>query len=93
MLEGEGRLRVGDKTWTVPCYGGVLVGLDQLRQAFNDTSAEVAWLKVTWLIMGAPEELEFLTGSKTKPDMLLIYPTDPTQLRMELVGVAWPSKE
>ena len=49
-------MRVGDETLTVPKYGGVLVGPDQLRQVFNDTDDEVLWL-----IVGAPEELEFLT--------------------------------
>ena len=87
VLEGTGRLRVGDETLTAPRYGGVLVGRDQLRQVFNDTDAEVLWL-----IMGAPEELEFLPGAKTKPDMSLIYPTDPTQLPKELAGVQWSPK-
>jgi len=31
VLEGTGRLRVGDETLTVPRYGGVLVGPEQLR--------------------------------------------------------------
>ena len=34
VLEGTGRLRVGDETLTVPRYDGVLVGPDQLRQVF-----------------------------------------------------------
>ena len=87
VLEGTGRLRVGEETLTVPKYGGVLVGPDQLRQVFNDTDAEVLWL-----IIGAPEELEFLPGAKTKPDMSQIYPVDPTQLPKELAGVEWPPK-
>jgi hypothetical protein len=88
VLEGTGRLRVGDKTLTVPKYGGVLVGPEQLRQVFNDTDEEVLWL-----IIGAPEELEFLQGSKsTGMDLSLIYPTDPTQLPPELDGVEWPPK-
>jgi len=45
---------------------------------------------VLWLIIGAPQEVEFLPGAKTKPDMSLIYPTDPTQLPQELDGVQWP---
>ena len=85
VLEGTGRLRVGDETLTVPKYGGVLVGPDQLRQVFNDTDEEVIWL-----IIGAPEELKFLQGSKSQMDLSLIYPTDPTELPKELKGVAWP---
>jgi mannose-6-phosphate isomerase-like protein (cupin superfamily) len=87
VLEGTGRLRVGDETLTVPRYGGVLVEPDRLRQVFNDTDAEVLWL-----IIGAPEELEFLKGSKSQMDLSLIYPTDPTQLPKELTGKEWPPK-
>ena len=81
-------MRVGDETLTVPKHGGVHVGPDQLRQVFND-SAEV----VLWLIIGAPEETEFLPGATTKPDLSLIYPTDPKQLPKELAGTQWPPKE
>ena len=87
VLEGTGRLNVGDETLTVPRYGGVLVGPNQLRQVFNDTD-----VGVLWLIIGAPEELDFLPGAKTKPDMSLIYPTDPTQLPKEFAGMHWPPK-
>ena len=88
VLEGTGRMRVGEETLTVPRYGGVLVGPDQLRQVFNDTDAEVLWL-----IIGAPEELEFLQGSKSRMDLSLIYPVEPTQLPGELAGVAWPPED
>ena len=88
VLEGTGRMRVGEETLTIPKHGGVLVGPDQLRQVFNDTDAEVLWL-----IVGAPEEMEFLQGSKsTSVDLQLIYPTDPTQLPKELKGAQWPPK-
>ncbi len=87
VLEGVGRMRVGDQTLTVPKYGGVLVGPGQVRQVFNDTKDEVLWL-----IIGAPEETEFLPGAKVKPDMSLIYPTDLKQLPKELAGVEWPPK-
>lgn len=88
VLEGEGRLRVGGQTLTVPKYGGVLIGPDELRQVFNDTDAEVLWL-----IVGAPEEREFLPGAKTRPDMSLIYPVEPTQLPKELAGAEWPPRD
>jgi mannose-6-phosphate isomerase-like protein (cupin superfamily) len=87
VLEGVGRMRVGDETLTVPKYGGVLVGPGPLRQVFNDTDADVLWL-----IVAAPEEAEFLPGAKSKPDMSLIYPVDPKQLPKELAGVEWPPK-
>ena len=87
VLEGTGRMRVGNETLTVPKHGGVHVGPDQLRQVFNDTAEEVLWL-----IIGAPEETEFLPGATSKPDMSLVYPIDPTQLPKELAGAEWPPK-
>lgn len=88
VLEGTGRLRVGGETLTVPQHGGVLVRPDQLRQVFNDTEAEVLWL-----IIGGPEELEFLQGSQSPMDLSLIYPVEPTQLPDELSGAEWPPQD
>jgi mannose-6-phosphate isomerase-like protein (cupin superfamily) len=85
VLDGTGRIRIGGETVTVPKHGGVLVGPDQLRQVFNDTDEDVLWL-----IIGAPEEMEFLKGSLSDMDLSLIYPQDPTQLPPELEGVTWP---
>src|ERR1043166_3222487 len=67
VVEGVGRIRVGDDSLTVPTHGGVLVGPNELRQVFNDTPNDVLWL-----IVGAPEELEFMPGAATKPDLSLI---------------------
>ena len=85
VLEGTGRIRVGDETLTVPKHGGLPVGPEQMRQVFNDTDAEVLWL-----IVGAPEELEFLQGSKSKTNLSQFYPVDPKQLPKELAGTVWP---
>ena len=85
LLEGTGRIRIGEETLTVPKFGSVLVGPDQLRQVFNDTEHEALWL-----IMGAPEELELLQRAKSSVDLSLIYPEEPTQLPKELEGNTWP---
>lgn len=82
VVQGTGRIRVGETTLTVPQHGGILVGPQELRQVFNDTDSEVLWL-----IIGAPE-LEFEKGST--PDMSQYYPVDPTQLPAELAGSSWP---
>ena len=58
VLEGVGRMRIGGETVTVPNYGGVLVGPEQLRQVFNDTEADVLWL-----IVGAPVCGSFVKSS------------------------------
>jgi mannose-6-phosphate isomerase-like protein (cupin superfamily) len=83
VLEGTGRLRVGEETLTIPRYGGVLVGPALLRQVFNDTESEVLWL-----IVGAPDK-EFPSG---RVDLKQYYPVDPTQLPPQLAGVTWPPK-
>lgn len=83
VLEGTGRIRIGDETLTVPRYGGVLVGPSILRQVFNDSDTEVLWL-----IIGAPDK-EFADG---KIDIKQHYPVEPTQLPPELAGTTWPPK-
>lgn len=82
VVEGTGRIRVGEETLTVPTHGGLLVGPQLLRQVFNDTDAPVLWL-----IVGAPEaELEpYQVG-----DPSVYYPVDPKQLPAELAGSEWP---
>jgi len=84
VLEGTGRIRIGEDTVTVPRYGAVLVGPSLLRQIFNDTDSETLWL-----INGAPE-------AEVEPHELsnksLFYPVDPKQLPRELAGVEWPPK-
>lgn len=85
VLEGVGRIRVGEETLTVPKGGGIHVGPELLRQVFNDTDSEVLWL-----IVGAPDA-EFEPGEI--PDMSLYYPVDPTQLPQELAGHVWPPSE
>ena len=84
VLEGVGRMRVGNETLTIPRHGGVLVGPAVLRQIFNDSDAEVLWL-----IIGAPDK-EFDTGAF---DLKQFYPTEPTQLPPELNGITWPPKD
>ena len=84
VLEGTGRIRIGEESVTVPRYGGVLVGPNVLRQVFNDTDTETLWL-----IVSAPD-LETEPGQPL--DMSLIYPVDPTQLPPELNGCEWPPK-
>jgi mannose-6-phosphate isomerase-like protein (cupin superfamily) len=85
VVEGVGRMRVGEETLTVAKHGGVLVGPDQLRQVFNDTKNDTLWL-----IIAAPEEVELRPGART--DMSLFLPVDPKQLPPELAGVEWPPK-
>ena len=61
VVQGTGRIRVGDQTLTVPEHGGVLVGPSQLRQVFNDTDSDVLWL-----IVGATEENDLVAGANSR---------------------------
>src|SRR5437763_16692261 len=44
VLEGTGRMRVGDEPLRVRKYGGRLLGPDESRQVFDETDAEVVRL-------------------------------------------------
>lgn len=81
VLEGVGRIRVGDRSVTLPRYGCVLVAPEKLRQVFNDTPHESLWL-----IVAAPQE----GRSGIKPELSTIYPEDPKSLPAELAGRVWP---
>ena len=83
LLDGLGRMRVGEKTVTVPKYGCVLVAPQMLRQVFNDTPEDALWL-----IVAAPQEGQ----SGSAMDTSRIYPEDPKSLPAELAGRVWPPK-
>ncbi len=51
----------------MPKHGGVIVAPEPLRQILNDTAAETLWL-----VVGAPEDLEFRQGSRFRLDLSLI---------------------
>jgi mannose-6-phosphate isomerase-like protein (cupin superfamily) len=84
VLEGTGRIRIGEDTLTIQKHGGVHVMPEQLRQVFNDTDNEVLWL-----IFGAPDD-ELLPAQGGNPDDF--YPVDPRKLPPELKGAAWPPR-
>ena len=81
LLEGRGRMRVGETTVTVPRHGCVLVAPHRLRQVLNDSPEESLWL-----IIAAPQEGQ--SGSRVEPSRF--YPEDPKSLPPELAGRAWP---
>jgi mannose-6-phosphate isomerase-like protein (cupin superfamily) len=85
VLEGTGRIRIGEDTLTVPKHGSVLVGPAQMRQIFNDTDSETLWL-----IIGSPDN-ELEPGEAM--DMKRFWPVDPKQLPKELAGAVWPPVE
>jgi len=81
LLEGSGRIRIGDEVLTLSPLDAVLVEPNTVRQPFNDTDADQLWL-----VMGAPNEAVASTLEMT-PEMLEhMYPDGPKALPPELGG-------
>jgi quercetin dioxygenase-like cupin family protein len=78
VLEGTGRMRVGDDLLTLEPLSAVVVEPETVRQVLNDTASDVLWL-----VMGAP--LEAATSQEMTPEMLaLLLPDGPEALPPEL---------
>ena len=80
MLEGTGRMRVGDETLTLTALSSALVAPSATRQVFSDTGAEQLWL-----IVGAPVEATN-TLEMTADQLAWTYPDGPRALPEELGG-------
>ena len=78
VLEGAGRLRVGDEILTLPTLSAVLVEPATVRQPFNDTAADQLWL-----VVGAPPE-PANTLEMTADELAWLYPDGPKALPPEL---------
>jgi 2-hydroxychromene-2-carboxylate isomerase/quercetin dioxygenase-like cupin family protein len=71
VLEGTGRMRVGDDLLTLAPLSAVTVEPDTVRQVFNDTTADALWL-----VVGAPPEAADTT--QMTPELLAqLYPDGP----------------
>ena len=75
LLEGTGRIRVGENVHTLEPLSSVLVEPDEIRQLFNDTGSDQLWL-----ITGAPPENA--DGIEMSPEQALAwtYPDGPKAL-------------
>ena len=51
LIEGRGRIRIGDELLTLEPLSALYVEADTTRQVFNDTDADALWL-----VAGAPPE-------------------------------------
>ena len=80
VLEGTGRLRVGEDLLTLAPLCAVLVEPATVRQPFNDTGADQLWL-----VVGAPAE-PANTREMTDEDLRELYPDGPKALPPELGG-------
>jgi uncharacterized cupin superfamily protein len=81
LLEGEGRVRVGDEVLTLAPLDTLLVEADTVRQLFNDTEADQLWL-----VVGAPPEAVTSTLEMSEEQLRHMYPDGPKALPPELGG-------
>jgi quercetin dioxygenase-like cupin family protein len=78
LLEGTGRIRIGEELHTLAPRSSLLVDPDEVRQLFNDTQADQLWL-----VVGAPPE-PANTLEMTPEDLKWLYPDGPKALPPEL---------
>jgi quercetin dioxygenase-like cupin family protein len=80
LLEGTGRIRVGDELLDLEPLDTLWVEPDVVRQPFNDTDADQLWL-----VVGAPQEAAN-TLEMTADQLWELYPDGPKALPPELGG-------
>ena len=78
LLEGQGRVRVGDDLLTLEPLSALYVEPDTVRQVFNDTE-----LDALWLVVGAPPDAPD-PGALTPEQLAQLYPDGPQALPPEL---------
>jgi len=78
VLEGRGRVRVGDELLTLEPLSALYVEAETLRQVFNDTDADALWL-----VVGAPPEAAN-TLEMSEEQLAYMYPDGPKALPPEL---------
>jgi mannose-6-phosphate isomerase-like protein (cupin superfamily) len=78
LVEGTGRMRIGDEVLTLEPHSAVMVEPDTVRQLFNDTEHEALWL-----VVGAPSEAA--NTLEMTPELLAqMYPDGPKAMPPEL---------
>jgi len=80
LLEGKGRVRVGDELLTLEPLSAVALEPGTVRQLFNDTDGDQLWL-----VVGAPPEFAN-TLEMSEEDLAWMYPNGPKALPPELAG-------
>ena len=78
VLEGTGRMRIGDDVHTLAPLSSVLVEPAVVRQIFNDLDEDALWL-----VFGTPNEAAN-TLEMSPETLALLYPDGPKALPPEL---------
>jgi uncharacterized cupin superfamily protein len=80
LLEGTGRIRIGEESLTLAPLDALVVEPRTTRQVFNDTDADALWL-----VVGAPPEAAN-TLEMTEEELRDLYPDGPKASPPELGG-------
>ena len=80
LLEGTGRVRIGEDVLTLEPLSALVVEPRTVRQVFNDTDADALWL-----VCGAPPEPAD-TREMSAETLADLYPDGLTALPPELAG-------
>jgi quercetin dioxygenase-like cupin family protein len=80
LLEGRGRIRVGEEALELGPLDALLVEPETMRQIFNDTDEEALWL-----VVGAPQSAAN-TLEMSEAELRSLYPEGPRVLPPELGG-------
>jgi uncharacterized cupin superfamily protein len=78
LLEGTGRIRIGEELHSLEPLSSLLVDPAEIRQLFNDTEGDQLWL-----VVGAPPE-PANTLEMTPEDLDWLYPDGPKARPPEL---------
>lgn len=78
LLEGHGRVRIGDEVLDLEPMDTMLIEPEATRQLFNDTAADQLWL-----VVGAPQE-PANTLEMSEEQLREMYPDGPQALPPEL---------
>jgi quercetin dioxygenase-like cupin family protein len=78
LLEGTGRVRIGQDLHTLEPLSSLLVEPGEVRQLFNDTDADQLWL-----VVGAPPE-PANTLEMSAEELAWLYPDGPKALPPEI---------
>ena len=78
LLEGTGRIRIGQDLHTLEPLSSLLIEPGEVRQLFNDTEADQLWL-----VVAAPPEAAN-TLEMTAEDLAWLYPDGPKALPPEI---------
>jgi quercetin dioxygenase-like cupin family protein len=78
VLEGTGRIRIGEEAHTLAPLSAVLVEPETVRQVFNDTDADALWL-----VTGTPSEAAD-TRAMGEEELAWMYPDGPKAFPPEL---------